>query len=93
MTNKVISTSKRELLKYLKPTAVKKSRKRKRDDEFDPLLDIFDQEDDLQEFYNKEGSIRMDEIPALPTMYVALEKKELINELDLQEPVVMTMLN
>ena len=35
----------------------------------------------------------MDELPNIPIMYVAVEKKEVINELDLAEPVVMTMLN
>lgn len=105
MTHKIISSCKRELLKTLRPDiGVKKSKKRKRasaDDEenycenVENLIDVFDQEEHLESYYNNDGYIRIDEIPELGrgSMYLAIDTKDLTNMLDLKKEVVMTMLN
>lgn len=105
LTHKIISSCKRELLKTLRPDiGVKKSKKRKRasaDDEenycenVENLIDVFDQEEHLESYYNNDGYIRIDEIPELGrgSMYLAIDTKDLTNMLDLKKEVVMTMLN
>jgi hypothetical protein len=89
----------------LKPdVGVKKSKKRKRasaEDEGDfcenieNLIDVFDQEEHLESYYNNDDYIRLDEIPELgrSSMYLAIDTKDLTNMLDLKKEVVMTMLN
>lgn len=47
---------------------VKKSKKRKRgedEDDYEQLLDVFEKEQDLSEFYNSDKVIRLDEVPQL----------------------------
>jgi len=103
LTNRVIAHAKRELYKVIKPDSVA-SKKRKRkvadDDEVDPedyqaLMDLFENEEDLKPYYNDKGRIRLDEVPEVQasSMYIALECKELLTLLDLKKEVVMTMLN
>ena len=71
LTNRVIAQAKRELYKVIKPDSVA-SKKRKRkiadDEEADPedyqaLLDLFENEEDLKPYYNDKGRIRLDEVP------------------------------
>lgn len=59
------------------------------------LIDVFDQEEHLEAYYNKDGYIRLDEIPeiASTSIYVAIDTKDLTSMLDLKKEVVMTMLN
>jgi len=103
LTNRVIAQAKRELYKVIKPDSVA-SKKRKRkiadDEEADPedyqaLLDLFENEEDLKPYYNDKGRIRLDEVPEVQAsfIYIALECKELLAILDLKQEVVMTMLN
>ena len=85
----------------------KNSKKRKRadfEDEGDQILEKpslveqFDKEDELAEFYAGSGlkkRINLDEIPKLENkpMYICLDTKEMVNMLDLKKEVILTMLN
>ena len=99
LTNRVLSQAKRDLLKMIKPEiSQKKAKKRKLDEEeevFESVIDVFEHENELQPFYNKEGKIKLDEIPEVEEkpFYIAIDTKELINSLDLKKEIVMTMLN
>lgn len=110
LTNRVICQAKNDLLAILKPELVtkKNSKKRKRADldnedgdlEFAKatIIEEFDKEGDLAEFYSGEGlakTIRLDEIPDLDNkpMYICLDTKEMVNMLDLKKEVILTMLN
>ena len=60
LTNKLISTAKREFLRITNPDAIaKKSRKRKREDdedeceEFEAVIDVFTNEESLKPYYNE----------------------------------------
>jgi superfamily II DNA helicase RecQ len=100
LTNKVMSQTKRELLKVMKPDfSLKKTRKRKpvegEDEMFEAIIDVFEHESELKDYYNNEGRIRLDEIPEIEgkPFYIAIDTKELVNSLDLKKEIVMTMLN
>lgn len=78
--------------------SLKKTKKRKQDDEdemFENVVDVFEHENELKPYYNKEGKIRLDEIPEISgnPFYIAIDTKELVNSLDLKKEIVMTMLN
>ena len=93
LTNRVICQAKSELLSIVKPEIKQKkqSKKRKRADFEDDdeeladkpqIIEQFDKEEDLKEFYSGEGlnkSINLDEIPKLSNkpIYICLDTKEM----------------
>lgn len=104
LTNRVICQAKSDLLALLKPDIVQKKSKKRKRAEFEEdgeiavrpsIIEQFDKEDDLKEFYAGEGqskSISLEEHLEQP-MYICLDTKELCNMLDLKKEVILTMLN
>ena len=74
LTNKLIAHTKREFYKIIKPDSIQ-SKKRKQKpatgdyevnpDNFEPLLELFENEEELSPFYNSQGRIRLDEVPEI----------------------------
>ena len=100
LTNRILSQAKRDLLKIVQPDFnQKKNKKRKKADldneeEFgENIIDIFEHESMLEEYYDDQGKIRTDEVMDGLPFYISLPVKDVINNLDLKKEVVMTMLN
>lgn len=96
-----MSQAKRELLRAVKPeVGIKKAPKKRKaaddeDQDFEQVVDVFEHEAELKEYYNEAGRIEISEVEEIPeeTMYIAIDTKDLMNQLDLKKEIVLTMLN